>query len=322
MAWAVGDAGTILRTSDRGETWQEITNDVITSLGSNSLANGRRLSEVNLRAVRHFQTSDVVLALDGTQGIARMVIIVGDYNSILRYDPCAVRSEGSCFEQSAAWIDMSISNYEDFYGHLYDVHLFNPTTPTRTDAQTPPLAFAVGQFLGRDGINYPYTQLSSVNGQLVVLRLTPHGQQQPQNSPHGWATRSTFTCNDPNGYGCWTLVTPPWTEGQDYEVGFSQNQASADEIPTCCTASSVRCVFPDDFLACYPWPQELAVRLSSPPPQACIRAAATLTPPRALSGHTDHDATPDQMLAKRQLPGRRQRSVCGGGRPGPRVRDQ
>ena len=47
--------------------------------------------------------------------------------------------EGQCYQQSAAWIDMSISNYEDFYGHLYDVHLFDPTTPTGV-AHTPCVA--------------------------------------------------------------------------------------------------------------------------------------------------------------------------------------
>ena len=265
----MGDAGTILQTLDRGQTWQEITNEVITSLGTNSLANGRRLNEVSLHAVRHFRLEQEVLAVDGTPLEARMVLIVGDDSSILRYDPCAVMSEGQCFQQSGKWIDMSISNYEDFYGHLYDVHLFDPTTPTRTDSQRPPLAFAVGKFIGRDGINYPYTQLNAPYGQMVVLRLTAHGQKQPQNSPHGWATRSTHTCNDPNEYGCWTMVTPPWTEGQDFEVGFSQNQASSDELPTCCTASSVRCVFPEDFLSCYPWPEELAVKPYKP---ACAQS--------------------------------------------------
>ena len=47
----VGDEGTILQTDDRGETWREITNDVISSLGTNSLKNGKRLTEVRLRAV-------------------------------------------------------------------------------------------------------------------------------------------------------------------------------------------------------------------------------------------------------------------------------
>ena len=49
-AWAVGDSGTVLQTDDRGQTWREITNDVISSLGTNSLKNGRRLTEVSLRA--------------------------------------------------------------------------------------------------------------------------------------------------------------------------------------------------------------------------------------------------------------------------------
>ena len=76
-------------------------------------------------------------------------------------------------------------------------------------------------------------------GQMVVLRLTAHGQKQPQNSPHGWASRSAHTCNDADyAYGCWTIVTPPWTEGSDYEVGFTQN---SEDLPPCCTSSTVRC---------------------------------------------------------------------------------
>ena len=33
VGWAVGDAGTILQTNDRGASWTDITNDVISSLG-------------------------------------------------------------------------------------------------------------------------------------------------------------------------------------------------------------------------------------------------------------------------------------------------
>jgi hypothetical protein len=245
---------------------------------------------VNLRAVRHFKLDQDVVRDDGF-GVARMVLIVGDSNSILRYDPCAVTSDdGQCFEQSGKWIDMSISNYEDFYGDLYDVHLFDPVLgidPSRNDR--PALAYAVGKFIGRDGVNYPYTRLNAPFGQMVILRLTAHGQKHPQNSPHGWAARPTHTCNDPNAYGCWTIVTPPWTEGQNFLIGFSQNQASADEIPTCCTISTVRCVFPDDFVSCYPWPTELAVgaapnhrsmpmplHLRAPPSRAAMSDDATI----------------------------------------------
>ena len=46
----MGDEGTILQTDDRGETWREITQDVISSLGTNSLKNGKRLTEVSLCA--------------------------------------------------------------------------------------------------------------------------------------------------------------------------------------------------------------------------------------------------------------------------------
>ena len=94
---------------------------------------------------------------------------------------------------------------------------------------------------------------------MVVLRLTAHGQYQPQNSPHGWAQKAaTYECNDVNWqYGCWTIVTPPWTDGSDYETGFTQN---SEDLPPCCTTSTVRCYFPDDFLNCFPWPQEYAVK--------------------------------------------------------------
>ena len=39
-----------------------------------------------------------------------------------RYDPCAVVSDGVCYEQSFKWIDMSISYFEEFYGDLYASH--------------------------------------------------------------------------------------------------------------------------------------------------------------------------------------------------------
>lgn len=58
---------------------------------------------------------------------------------------------------------------------------------------------------------------------MVVLRLTMHGQIQPQNSPHGWAQKvTTHTCVDEHSYGCWTIVTPAWTEGLNYETNFDQ----------------------------------------------------------------------------------------------------
>ena len=52
-AWAVGDKGTILQTGDRGLTWTSITDEVIRSLDADSLKNGRRLTEISLRAVKH-----------------------------------------------------------------------------------------------------------------------------------------------------------------------------------------------------------------------------------------------------------------------------
>ena len=228
------------------------------SLGTNSLRNGRRLNEVNLRAVKHHITDEVVRMGNGQTKPARAVLIVGDHSTILRYDPCAVLSAGECYDASYKWIDMSLSYFEDFYGDLYDVHFFNPTVPTRTDQTAPPLAFAVGDFQGRDGNTYSYTRLNQEFGQMVVLRLTAHGQPQPQNSPYGWAQRvQSHTCNDADySYGCWTIVTPPWTEGSDYETGFTQN---SQDLPPCCTSSTVRCYFPEDFILCYPWPASLAV---------------------------------------------------------------
>lgn len=228
------------------------------SLGTNSLRNGRRLNEVSLRAVKHHKTDATVKLANGQAKPAREVLIVGDDTTILRYDPCAVLSLGECYEASYKWIDMSISFFEDFYGDLYDLHFFDPTVPTIQNNQRPPIAFAVGDFKGRDGNTYAYTRLNQDFGQMVVLRLTAHGQTQPQNSPHGWTSKvATHTCNDVDySYGCWALVTPPWTEGSDYEIGFTQN---SEDLPPCCTSSTVRCYFPEDFLNCYPWPAELAV---------------------------------------------------------------
>lgn len=260
----MGDQGTILQTDDRGLTWSVITDDVIRSLGTNSLKNGRRLSEISLRAVKHHKIDKEVQILGGGTRVALMAIVVGDDNSILRYDPCAIESDGICFEQSFRWIDMSTAYFEDYYGDLYDVHFFDPTVPSRSDDKVPPLAFAVGRFKGKDGSNaYPYTQLNSLYGQLVIYRLTAHGQKQPQNSPHGWNKKTaTHICFDPEyAYGCWALVMPPWTEG-DYLQGFSQNTPP----PACCISSIARCYFPEDFLNCYPWPSALAVRLSQPNP--------------------------------------------------------
>ena len=281
----VGEGGTILKTTDRGRSWEDVSNDVIrcvnasfyslsearfycrtcvcetvSSLGTNLLRNGRRLNTVALRSVTHHRTEQQVQILGGgLPEAARVVLIVGDDNTILRYDPCAVMSEGVCYEQSFKWIDMSISFFEDFYGDLYSVYLFDPTVPTRTDAQRPPLAFAVGRYRGKDGNTYSFTRLNQEFGQMVVLRLTAHGQVQPQNSPHGWAAKqATHTCFDAEyAYGCWALVTPAWTEGNTYETGFTQNSA---DLPPCCTSSTVRCYFPEDFMNCFPWPTEMAVR--------------------------------------------------------------
>ena len=33
---------------------------------------------------------------------------------------------------------------------------------------------------------------------MVVLRLTAHGENQPQNSPHGWELKDTHVCDDIN----------------------------------------------------------------------------------------------------------------------------
>ena len=94
---------------------------------------------------------------------------------------------------------------------------------------------------------------------MVVLRLTVHGAKQPQNSPHGWDRKTgTHECFDADyAYGCWAIVTPPWTEG-DYLEGFSQN-TKPEDLPECCDSSTVRCYFPEDFLNCYPWPAELGI---------------------------------------------------------------
>jgi hypothetical protein len=231
------------------------------SLGTNSLKNGKRLNEVNLRSVKHHTTNDIVKLANGQTKTARAVIIVGDHSTILRYDPCAVMSLGECYEASYKWIDMSLSYFEDYYGDLHDVYFFDPKVDVVTNNQRPPLAFAVGDFKGKDGNTYAYTRLNEEFGQMMVLRLTAHGQVQPQNSPHGWAQKTTtHTCNDADySYGCWTIVAPPWTEG-NYEIGFTQNAEPGETLPQCCQSSTVRCYFPEDFVSCYPWPSALAVR--------------------------------------------------------------
>ena len=231
---------------------------MIRSLGTNLLLNGRRLNTITLRSVKHHKTGQQVQPLGGIGEIrpAIRVLVVGDENTILRYEPCAVTSgaEQTCYGQSFRWIDMSISYYEDYYGDLYDVHFFDPVQSTQNPK--PPLAYAIGKFRGRDGSAFAYSRLNSQYGQLVVLRLTAHGQVQPQNSPHGWVSRASHTCIDANSYGCWTIVTPGWTEGLTYEQGFDQN---TDDPPTCC--SSARCYYPEDFISCFPWPSgALAVR--------------------------------------------------------------
>tara|TARA_B110001452_G_scaffold41633_1_gene31964 strand:+ start:522 stop:872 length:351 start_codon:yes stop_codon:yes gene_type:complete len=93
-------------------------------------------------------------------------------------------------------------NGADYYGHLYDLHLFDPLVSNGNKA---PIAYAVGQYTGKDGNTFGYTRLNNEFGQLVVLRLTPHGQTQPQNSPHGWERKTaTHTCFDPGA-----LPPPP-----------------------------------------------------------------------------------------------------------------
>ena len=212
---------------------------------------------VTLRAVKHHRTGQTIEPLGGTAfgqlKPAFAVLIVGDDNTILRYDACYVISDGSCYEQSFKWIDMSTSNSEDYYGDLYDVFFFDPTASVRSPK--PPLAYAVGRFKGKDGA-YSYTRLNKEFGQLAILRLTAHGEVQPQNSPHGWSAKNSYTCNDPDQYGCWVFVTPAWSDGLNFETGFTQNSA---DLPPCCTTSTVRCLYPDDFLNCHPWPSEYAV---------------------------------------------------------------
>ena len=79
-------------TIDRGYSWEDITNQVITDLGTSVLKNGRRLAEVSLRSVKHHLTGEEVLALGTSaqeyQLSARMLLIVGDASTILR---CARR---------------------------------------------------------------------------------------------------------------------------------------------------------------------------------------------------------------------------------------
>ena len=101
----VGNAGTILKTSDRGSSWEDITSYVIQRIGTNLLANGRRLNEVNLHAVRHARTGDEVTVNGNFLKYAQMVLVVGDYSTILRYDPCATLVNNLCVEASDAWID-------------------------------------------------------------------------------------------------------------------------------------------------------------------------------------------------------------------------
>ena len=52
-------------------------------------------------------------------------------------------------------------------------------------------------------------------------------------------------------------MTPPWTDAStDFETGFDQNDAEKLE---CCVESTVRCYYPEDYVNCYPWPEEYAV---------------------------------------------------------------
>ena len=63
---------------------------MITDLGTSVLKNGRRLAEVSLRSVKHHLTGEEVLALGTSaqeyQLSARMLLIVGDASTILRYE--------------------------------------------------------------------------------------------------------------------------------------------------------------------------------------------------------------------------------------------
>ena len=184
-----------------------------------------------------------------------------------RYDACAVKSDDVCYVQSSEkWIDMSPSpaEYENFYGDLYDVHFFEPRQGAYNRNPKPPLAFAVGRYTGKEGTSY--ARLNDEWGQMVVLRLTAHGENQPQNSPHGWdggharlrrhqlpgayppaalhhllAPTPTTSPPPPPQYGCWTIVTPPWTDAStDFETGFDQNDAEKLEYVESTVAATTR----------------------------------------------------------------------------------
>ena len=110
-----------------------------------------------------------------------------------------MKSDDVCYVQSSEkWIDMSPSpaEYENFYGDLYDVHFFEPRQGAYNRNPKPPLAFAVGRYTGKEGTNF--ARLNDEWGQMVVLRLTAHGENQPQNSPHGWELKDTHVCDDIN----------------------------------------------------------------------------------------------------------------------------
>ena len=56
-------------------------------------------------------------------------------------------------------------------------------------------------------------------------------------SPTTSLTPSTSAPSPPQ-YGCWTIVTPPWTDAStDFETGFDQND---EEKLECCVESTVR----------------------------------------------------------------------------------
>ena len=110
-----------------------------------------------------------------------------------------MKSDDVCYVQSSEkWIDMSPSpaEYENFYGDLYDVHFFEPRQGAYNRNPKPPLAFAVGRYTGKEGTSF--ARLNDEWGQMVVLRLTAHGENQPQNSPHGWELKDTHVCDDIN----------------------------------------------------------------------------------------------------------------------------
>ena len=90
----------------------------------------------------------------------------------------------------------SPAEFENFYGDLYDVHFFEPRQGAYNRNPKPPLAFAVGRYTGKEGTSF--ARLNDEWGQMVVLRLTAHGENQPQNSPHGWELKDTHVCDDIN----------------------------------------------------------------------------------------------------------------------------